>query len=119
MNLNMCAYSVDHLENGFISEVKFFNWNSYHNLHYWMENLYRFKGGKEKEFNQIPIELSKNDILNLEKTIEHKMLGTPWVNMSNDSYDEQTIKNDLKFTKCAMEYILNNKKIYYKSVDVF
>ena len=69
MGLDMIAYTV---EKDGINEIQ--TWRKFNALHGWMEDLYYVKGGEEEVFNCIPLELTKEDIISLEKAIENNEL---------------------------------------------
>ncbi|NCB02924.1 MAG: phosphoglycerate kinase [Spirochaetia bacterium] len=60
-----------------IHKVKMTNelcyWRKHPNLHGWMEELYRERGGEES-FNCVYIELFEEDVVNLEKAINEEIL---------------------------------------------
>jgi hypothetical protein len=98
-----------------------FYWRKHNRLQGWMEELYRRKGGME-EFNCVDVELTLEDIDQLEATILNKNLPeTQGFFFGNDSYkdyedDEYGYKNDdLSFISKAKEILNNNNKLYYSS----
>ena len=96
-----------------------FYWRKHNRLQGWMEELYRRKGGTE-EFNCVEVELTFEDIDQLEAAILNKDLPeTGGFFFGSDSYsdyeDEQYgYKNeDIKFISKAKEILNNNRKLYY------
>ena len=53
---------------------KLFYWRKHPNLHGWFEKLYREKGGKEEEFNCEFLELTTEDLNNLEIAVKQAKL---------------------------------------------
>lgn len=49
-------------------------WRKHPNLHGWMERLYRLKDGKEASFNVVNLQLTGDDLDQLEQTITGKHL---------------------------------------------
>jgi hypothetical protein len=85
-----------------------------------MEQLYHKKGG-EKVFNCADVELTLEDIDQLEATILNKNLPeTQGFFFGSDSYSdyegEYGYKNeDISFISKAKEILNNNNKLYYSS----
>ena len=52
--------------NDFSKLEEIFYWRKHHDLHGWMENLYREKGGTEESFNCVKVRLTKEDLERLE-----------------------------------------------------
>ena len=98
-----------------------FYWRKHNRLQGWMEELYRRKGGR-KEFNCVDVELSLEDIDQLEAAILNKNLPeTGGFFFGNDSYSDYEdefhgYKNDdLAFIEKAKQILNNNNKLYYSS----
>ena len=82
MGLDMYAYRVS--KKNRISEVdfkfdendayQFHYWRKHHDLHGWMEKLYYRKGGEKESFNCVPVELTLEDLDNLEEDIKNRKL---------------------------------------------
>ena len=95
-----------------------FYWRKHNRLQGWMEKLYRSKGGR-KEFNMIDIELSLEDIDQLEAAILNKDLPeTGGFFFGNDSYSDYEGEygykdDDLAFIEKAKQILNNNNKLYY------
>ena len=95
-------------------------WRKHNRLQGWMEELYRRKGGTE-EFNCVDVELTLEDIDQLETAILNKDLPeTGGFFFGNDSYSdyegEYGYKNeDINFIEKAKKLLANNKKLYYSS----
>ena len=97
-----------------------FYWRKHNRLQGWMEKLYRSKGGR-KEFNMIDVELSLEDIDQLEAAILNKDLPeTGGFFFGNDSYSDYEGEHgykddDLAFIEKAKQILNNNNKLYYSS----
>jgi hypothetical protein len=89
-------------------------WRKHPNLQGWMEQLYREKGG-EGEFNCVDVELTFEDLEQLEASIEGEELpatdGFFFGNNSDHFYREQ----DLEFIADASEAIEQGYKVVYTS----
>lgn len=81
-----------------------FYWRKHHNLHNWMENLYRSKGGNET-FNCERVRLDKEDLDELEQAVITNQL----------SEEKEDVDNDMLFIAKAREAIDNGKAVYYDS----
>lgn len=90
-------------------------WRKHHDLHGWMENLYRSKGGTES-FNCEPVELTEEDLNNLVTAIESGHLPpTTGFFFGNNPPDEDSNSEDMEFIEKAREAIDNGWKVYYDS----
>ena len=97
-------------------------WRKHNRLHGWMEQLWRYKTGKEEVFNCEEVILELIDITNLEKAILNKELPeSEGFFFGNDSYswDEEDIQeqkeDDLKFIKEAKQAIMEGDEVVYSS----
>jgi len=76
MGLDMYAWRVkaenvvNDLEYNQEKPVELFYWRKHHDLHGWMENLYRDKGGAKADFNCVPVRLTLEDLDYLEKDLK-------------------------------------------------
>jgi len=96
------------LPNKRVKKIEVFYWRKHHNLHDWMEYLYRFKGGTEESFNCTNVRLSKEDLDNLEKDILTDSLPKIW---EYDHYED----SDLQFIVKARKFIDKNYALFYDS----
>jgi hypothetical protein len=89
-------------------------WRKHPNLQGWMEQLWREKGG-EGEFNCVDVELTLEDLEQLEASIEGAELpdtdGFFFGSNSDDYYRE----GDLEFICEARQYLSDGYKIVYTS----
>jgi hypothetical protein len=96
------------------SEIAY--WRKHHDLHGWMEQLYREKGGKEKSFNCIPVLLTIEDLARLQKDVmDNNLPSTTGFFFGNNPPDEDTKGRDLTFIANALLEISQGKKVYYDS----
>ena len=127
MGLDMFAYSVaagdvlddDEIakdENGHRKTTEIFYWRKHHDLHGWMNNLYRSRGGTEASFNCIPIRLYPEDLDALEKDVqENKLPRTTGFFFGDNPPDEESIYNDLEFIETARDAIADGHAVFYDS----
>ena len=124
MGLDMYAYVVN--ENDVIDSVtlkrsadsrELWYWRKHHDLHGWMERLYREKGGKE-EFNCQYVELTMDDLDRLERDIKQfKLPSTVGFFFGNNPPSEESNEEDLEFIAACRNVLLANKfdRIFYTS----
>ena len=123
MGLDMFVrtYDVDCAETDvvFAEEIKSEElqyWRKHHDLHGWMESLYREKGGKEEEFNCVNVRLNVEDLDRLEKDlVENKLPHTEGFFFGNNPPDSESLAEDLQFIANAREAINKGKSVYYSS----
>ena len=93
-----------------------FYWRKHHDLHGWMENLYRQKGGEKDSFNCVPVRLTEDDLFELEQDVRRKELPeTTGFFFGNNPQDKESIKHDLEFIKKARTAINEGYAVYYDS----
>ncbi len=114
MGLDQNAYSVD--ENDERVEIAY--WRKHNRLQGWMEQRYVDKGGKE-EFNCVDLELTEEDINDLETAIEDRELPeTGGFFFGNDSYSdyegEYGYKQvDIDFIEKARQILESGNRVVY------
>ena len=95
-------------------------WRKHPNLHGWMEQLWRSKGmpgtgNRDVTFNGIELELSWDDLDELERAIRHNQLpntsGFFFGNPADNHYYEQ----DLEFVNNAKAEVFLGLKVFYNS----
>lgn len=90
-------------------------WRKHPNLEGWMEDLYRRKGGEEEEFNCVDVELTLEDLDDLEKAVKGKgMPKTEGFFFGSDS-DERYREQDFQFIEDAREAIKDGFTVVYSS----
>ena len=114
MGLDQNAFSVD--KNGERVEIAY--WRKHNRLQGWMEERYANKGGKE-EFNCVDLELTEEDINDLETAIEDRELPeTGGFFFGNDSYSdyegEYGYKQvDIDFIEKARQILESGNRVVY------
>jgi hypothetical protein len=88
-------------------------WRKHPDLHGWMENLYREKGGMEKSFNGDPLVLTLSDLDRLEEDILRKNLPKTSGFFFGES-GEISLK-DLEFVLEARKAIQEGDTVFYDS----
>ena len=121
MGLDMyaCKTNKENIKNAvtIIDERKLkevYYWRKHPNLHGWFENLYRNKGGDSKEFNCNYLEITKDDINELEKVVNQKGLPYTTGYFFGESEPER-IKEDLEFIDMAKEILNKGESLVYYS----
>jgi len=107
MGLDQYAIYEDNAGN----REQFHYWRKHANLQNWMEILYRSKGG-EGEFNCVPVEVTADDLDDLEahyKNLPHGQ-GFFW-GSSYPEHDEQT----KEFIDAARAHLSEGKRVFYDS----
>ena len=91
-------------------------WRKHHDLHGWMENLYRVKGGKAESFNCVNVRLNEEDLDKLEHDITNNNLPhTTGFFFGNNPPDSESIAQDLQFIRNARNAIAEGKAVFYSS----
>jgi hypothetical protein len=89
-------------------------WRKHHDLHGWMENLYREKGGIKQEFNCILVQLTKEDIDKLEVDLTNNKLPETTGFFFGEGKQDR-IEDDLEFIVEAKRALNEGLTIYYDS----
>jgi len=93
-----------------------FYWRKHHNLHGWMERLYRDKGGSADSFNCVYVRLTMEDLDRLEKDIlGYKLPETTGFFFGNNPPDEDSVREDMKFVAEAKVAVASGDAVYYSS----
>jgi len=100
-------------ENNENSSEEFMYWRKHPNLHGFMEQLYREKGG-ESDFNCRPVELTQEDIDRLAASIVDQELPETRGFFFGES-DGSEYNQDLDFCKQATEAIKEGYTVFYDS----
>jgi len=91
-------------------------WRKHHDLHGWMERLYRAKGGTKESFNCVPIRLTKADITCLEHDVlTNGLPETQGFFFGTNPPDEFTREQDMEFIKKAKIAMADGDAVYYDS----
>ena len=116
MGLDMYAYTAAKAEADYeTSQREIAYWRKHPNLHGWMERLAESKNVQYNTFNGVELELTWEDLDELERAITHNQLpptqGFFFGNESDDFYKEQ----DLEFVKKARAELFMGLKVFYNS----
>ena len=95
-------------------------WRKHPNLHGWMEQLWQSKGSPRSEdddvsFNHIELELTWEDIDQLERGINEGALPSTTGFFFGDPADEYYREADLKFIKEARSQLFLGLRVFYNS----
>jgi len=129
---NKAGAQTEYWDNGNMVEGEFVStctkpkelayWRKHPNLHGWMEQLWMRKGrpgldpdSQYQDFNGIELEITWEDLMDLEYDITHKSLpGTTGFFFGDDS-DDYYKQQDLEFVKQAKADLICGLKVYYNS----
>jgi hypothetical protein len=119
MGLDMYAYAVENASGDFLhfdpAPMEIHYWRKHHDLHGWMERLYRAKGGAG-DFNCVPLRLSRVDLDNLEHDIKNNKLATMGGFFRNFPPDDDgSIADDMRFIERARSMLDIGFAVYYDS----
>lgn len=91
-------------------------WRKHPNLHGWMEQLYRKKGGTGEQFNCDPVQLTQEDIDDLANSIlDGSLPSTSGFFFGQSIGDQEEESDDLQFCRNASEAIKEGYTVYYDS----
>lgn len=109
MGLDMCLYTKD--KEG--KEVEITCWRKHPNLHGYIEQLYRERGGS-KEFNCIEFELEKEDLENILKNSKENTLPKTTGFFFGELCEEDN-EHTIEVMERAIELLNEGEKIFYNS----
>lgn len=89
-------------------------WRKFHQLHGWMENLYRSKGGKE-QFNCNTVRLMPADLLQLALDAEKGLADTAGFFFGRGEWTKESKDEVLDFCVKAKKSIDEGHAVYYDS----
>ena len=121
MGLDQYAFSADDMDDVKEGNVHFqFQWRKHAKLHEFMVDVFNKKGGVkgEHDFNCNPVELSLDDIDQLEeaiktKTLPHSEGGCFWGHQFQDESQEEYRDRDLEFCQWARQELSDNARVFY------
>jgi hypothetical protein len=92
-------------------------WRKHPNLHGWMEQLWKSKGkpGGGEIFNGIELELTWDDLDELERAIRHGQLPNTEGFFFGKPADNHYYKQDLEFVNNAKAEVFLGLKVFYNS----
>jgi hypothetical protein len=116
MGLDMYAYTAAKEQaDSETSQREIAYWRKHPNLHGWMERLAESKNVEYSTFNGVELELTWQDLDDLERAITHSQLpstsGFFFGNEADDFYKEQ----DLEFVRKARAELFLGLKVFYNS----
>ncbi|KXS20928.1 phosphoglycerate kinase [Gonapodya prolifera JEL478] len=89
-------------------------WRKHHDLHGWIEQMYRRKGGRERSFNGTLVRITLEDLDQLERDIKARFLPpTTGFFFGNSPPNDESDKDDFEFISKARKTIQEGKAIYY------
>jgi len=93
-----------------------FYWRKHHDLHGWMERLYRLKGGTKATFNCVQVRLTMVDLNALENDVLNNLLPeTQGFFFGTNPPDDYTKNQDMEFIAKAKVAIAGGDAVYYDS----
>jgi hypothetical protein len=91
-------------------------WRKHHDLHGWMEQLYRAKGGTKESFNCVPVQLTVEDLDQLQSDLLGERLPqTQGFFFGINPPDLESLKEDLMFIQKCRIALEEGKTVYYDS----
>ena len=90
-------------------------WRKHPNLHGWMEKLAQDKGLSYDSFNGVEMELTYEDLDELERAVTHKQLPETAGFFFGNPSDEYYRESDLEFIKNARAELFLGLKVFYNS----
>ena len=90
-------------------------WRKHPNLHGWMERLAEQKNLKYESFNGIEMELTAEDLDELERAVTHNQLPATGGFFFGNNADEHYRESDLEFVKNARAELFFGLKVFYNS----
>ncbi len=91
-------------------------WRKHHDLHGWMEQLYRAKGGTKESFNCVPVQLTVEDLDQLQSDLLGERLPqTQGFFFGINPPNLESLKEDLMFIQKCRISLKEGKTVYYNS----
>jgi hypothetical protein len=121
MGLDMYAYSADgapqqpvDFESPDEGRQELAYWRKHPDLHGWMERLYRAKGGTDEQFNCVNVQITEEDLLQLEADVKNRRL-VPTSGFFFGRSGPEDMQDDLAFIEKARQALSEGKTVYYTS----
>jgi len=114
MGLDMYAYAATQANDSATVQREIAYWRKHPNLHGWMRRLWESKGN-QGEFNGDELELTWEDLDNLEHAVTHKQLPSTSGFFFGNNSDDRYQKQDLAFVRNAKAEIFTGLKVFYNS----
>jgi hypothetical protein len=90
-------------------------WRKHPNLHGWMEKLAQDKGLSYDSFNGVEMELTWQDLEELERAVTHKQLPSTSGFFFGNEADDVYYESDLSFIKNAKAELFVGLQVFYNS----
>jgi hypothetical protein len=90
-------------------------WRKHPNLHGWMEKLAQDKGLSYDSFNGVEMELTWEDLEELERAVTHKQLPSTSGFFFGNEADDVYYESDLSFIKNAKAELFLGLQVFYNS----
>ncbi|NDD85588.1 phosphoglycerate kinase [bacterium] len=116
MGLDQFAYAIN--SDGEKRELAY--WRKHPNLQGWMERLWESKGRPNahedsNDFNCIPVELTEEDLDNLEQSLETNSLPETTGFFFGENKDNMYRQQDVEFIQVARQALDEGDKVVYDS----
>lgn len=109
-------FEIARNESGDSEVEEIFYWRKHHDLHGWMERLYREKGGDAESFNCVKVRLTKEDLDRLVSDVSgNRLPQTTGFFFGNNPPDFESMAQDMEFISKAIEAIEAGDAVYYDS----
>ena len=109
-------FTVAKDEEGYSKFEEIHYWRKHHDLHGWMEKLYRNKGGAKESFNCVPVRLTMENLDALQFDLLNDALPeTQGFFFGTNPPDLESLAEDLKFIQKARDAINEGDAVYYDS----
>jgi len=109
-------FSVASDDEGQHKVQELFYWRKHHDLHGWMERLYRAKNGTKESFNCVKVRLTMDDLNLLESDIlNNRLPETQGFFFGINPPDAYTMEQDMRFISFAKVAITQGDAVYYDS----
>ena len=90
-------------------------WRKHPNLHGWMERLAESKNLEYNSFNGVELELTWEDLDELERSVTHSELPSTQGFFFGENADDHYREQDLEFVKNARAELFLGLKVFYNS----
>ena len=112
----MYAYTAAKAEADYeTSQREIAYWRKHPNLHGWMERLAESKNVQYNTFNGVELELTWEDLDELERAVTHGQLPSTQGFFFGNEADEHYKEDDLAFIKRARAELFLGLKVFYNS----
>ena len=120
MGLDMYAYTtaeeVSEVELSVSDSTELYYWRKFNALHGWMEDLYYSKGGKSDEFNCDNVQLTADDLDDLEEVLKKGLLRpVDGFFFGSQTVEAYQIESASEFIGKARAAIAEGLSVYYSS----